>query len=120
MTILRDSGTPRMPFRLEINVCNDPFPSGSPETLEEGRHGSETFASAGDCNAAAKAALEAWLNANCSQWEPAGVTSGTFEGDDSGVKGGGANQKRHKNLSSAKFAMACRAGLRVLARMSRH
>jgi hypothetical protein len=49
--------------------------------------------------------MEAWLNANCSQWEPAGVTSGTFEGDDSGVICGGENQKRHKNVSSAKFAM---------------
>ena len=74
-----------MPFRLEINVCNDPFPHGSPTTLEEGRHGSATFESAGECNAAAKQALYDWLTANCSAWTEDGVTSGSFEGDDSGV-----------------------------------
>ena len=75
-----------MPFRLEINVCNDPFPHGSPTTLEEGRHGSATFESAGECNAAAKQALNYWLAANCSAWTEDGVTSGTFEGDDSGAR----------------------------------
>ena len=75
-----------MPFRLEINVCNDPFPHGSPTTLEEGRHGSATFESAGECNAAAKQALNDWLAANCSAWTEDGVTSGTFEGDDSGAR----------------------------------
>lgn len=75
-----------MPFRLEINVCNDPFPHGSPTTLEEGRYGSATFESAGECNAAAKQALYEWLSAKCSEWTEDGVTSGTFEGDDSGIE----------------------------------
>jgi hypothetical protein len=73
-------------FRLEINACDDPFPNGSPSTIVEGPHGSGTYANATECNAAAKAALEEWLNANCAQWKPAGVTSGTFEGDSSGIE----------------------------------
>jgi hypothetical protein len=75
-----------MPFRLEMNICNDPFPNGSPSTIAEGRHGSDIYQSAGECNAAAKAALEQWLNSNCSEWISDGVTSGSFEGDSSGAR----------------------------------
>lgn len=75
-----------MPFRLEINVCNDPFPNGSPTTMAEGRHGNSTYEGAFDCNAAASAALYAWLGENCAEWNPDGVTNGTFEGDQTGIE----------------------------------
>lgn len=73
-----------MPFRLEMNICDDPFPNGSPTTIAEGRYGNELYQSASDCNMAASAALESWLANNCSDLVPDGVSSGTFEGDDSG------------------------------------
>ena len=58
----------------------------SDETIFEGQYGSTFYESANDCNTAAKSSLRTWLNENCSKWIEKGITSGTFEGDSSGIE----------------------------------
>lgn len=77
-----------MGFRLMVNIVDEQGPDdafGNAVMIAEGRHDAVVYATACDCNAAAGAAIYAWLGANCSAWEWQEVTTDTFEGDDSGI-----------------------------------
>ena len=77
-----------MGFRLMVNIVDDAAPEdhfGNTEMIAEGRYNATDYATACDCNAAAGAALYAWLGANCSEWESEEVNFGIFERDEDGI-----------------------------------
>jgi hypothetical protein len=72
-------------FHIVVNACNDDAGEdvwGQPIMLVDFECLDSTrYDSAAACNTAADVALRGWLDVNCSQWMPEGITFGSFEND---------------------------------------
>ena len=70
-------------FHIVVNACSDDAGEdewGQPIMLVDFECLDSTrYDSAAACNTAADVALRGWLDVNCSQWMPEGITFGSFE-----------------------------------------